>query len=260
MPACIQCHRFDNQTNTCTVPIGSPGRKCVIASQELRLTEIRNSKICEIGPGTVTKAKDILEGNGNEWFGIEPQSHDYLGVPTIRTHEGTASKIPFPDESMDYVLANQSMEHWHEFDTPFRQGLSEIYRVLRPGGTAILNVPIHLHGHQIFLRGDLPKIKSLFSPKRWERVEFEEWRRAYQPLERWKGWPLNKTRDSEIPNIDTASTWILEMLLTKTTKPTKVSVFDELHPWWTDCKTKLYSRLQVKRMKDGFSRRFGVGR
>ncbi len=257
MPACINCEQLDTENGVCGVPIGSPGRKCVIALLEKRLTPLSGLKVCEIGPGTVTTAKNILEANGNEWFGIEPQALDYAGKPTVRTHEGTVSNIPFENSSMDYVLANQSMEHWYEFRTSFRQGLSEIHRVLKPGGIANLNVPIHLHGHGIFLRGDLKKIRSLFSSADWQNIEFVEWRRDYKPLERWVGWHLGQVPDRKIPSAETASTWILEIILTKATNPGRKSLFDMLAPWWIDFKTDLYRACKVHRITRAIDRRLG---
>ncbi|MEO2035042.1 MAG: class I SAM-dependent methyltransferase [Planctomycetaceae bacterium] len=222
---------------------------------EKRLATLTGKKVCEIGPGTVTTAKDILEANGNEWFGIEPQAVDYEGRPTVRTHEGTVSSIPFEDESMDYVLANQSMEHWYEFKTSFRKGLSEIHRVLKPGGFANLNVPIHLHGHGIFVRGELSRIRSLFSASQWESVEFEEWRREYEPLDKWVGWPLGKIPDRKIPSADTASTWILEIIVKKAAVSRKRSLIEEVGPWWIDRKTDLHRIFRVHRTSRALSRR-----
>ena len=88
----------------------------------MRLAPIRDKVVCEIGPGPFSYAKEVLESNGNRWFGVDPQVESHLGVPSIRTHEGTVSSLPFANNSMDLVIANQSMEHWYEFGTPFRKG------------------------------------------------------------------------------------------------------------------------------------------
>lgn len=217
MPSCANCQKFDPTTNTCTVKEGSPGRKCVIALLEQKLAPIRDMVVCEVGPGPFSYAKEILERNNNQWFGVDPKSESHLGVPSIRTHEGTVSNLPFEANSIDLVVANQSMEHWYEFGTPFRQGLSEVYRVLKPGGRAIINVPIHLHGHRIFVVGDLAKIRRLFTERMWASVEFEEWRRDFKPLEPWQGWKLARPTiaDDKIPDANNASTWILDIVATK---------------------------------------------
>ncbi len=49
----------------------------------------------------------------------------------IRRMEG--DKIPFPDDSFDYVINNQVMEHVKDMDSV----LKEIHRVLKPGGQVL---------------------------------------------------------------------------------------------------------------------------
>ena len=46
--------------------------------------------------------------------------------------------LPFPDESYDFVFASHVLEHIRED----ARALSEIRRVLKPGGIAVLPVPI----------------------------------------------------------------------------------------------------------------------
>lgn len=259
MPACVECERFDAEQNLCGVEKGSPGRKCVIALLEKRLKGLTGLRVCEIGPGPVSIAKDILETNGNTWLGVEPKGVDYKGQETIRTHEGTVTCLPFEDSSIDYVIATQSMEHWFEFGSTFRAGIREIHRVLKPGGTANINVPIHLHGHPIFVRGDLKRIRSLFYESHWQQVQMEEWRREHEPLDRWLGWHLGKIPDSSIPKSESASTWILEVILTRSSETRRPTFREELLPRWIDFKTILADRLQLHRIKRGLSRRFGSG-
>lgn len=53
-------------------------------------------------------------------------------------HKVDLSNLPFPNESYDFVYASHVLEHIRDD----RDALSEIRRILRPGGIAILPVPI----------------------------------------------------------------------------------------------------------------------
>jgi SAM-dependent methyltransferase len=50
-------------------------------------------------------------------------------VPDVRSESGSAEDLPFPDASLDAVVAGQAM-HWFDLD----RALPEIARVLVPGG------------------------------------------------------------------------------------------------------------------------------
>ena len=46
--------------------------------------------------------------------------------------------IPFPDRSVDLVICNHVLEHVADN----RKAMAELFRILRPGATAIMQVPI----------------------------------------------------------------------------------------------------------------------
>lgn len=52
----------------------------------------------------------------------------------IDVWEGSASQLPFADESFDAVVSTGSIHHWKDPVT----GINEIHRVLAPGGCALL--------------------------------------------------------------------------------------------------------------------------
>ncbi|GBC60227.1 hypothetical protein DENIS_1178 [Desulfonema ishimotonii] len=52
----------------------------------------------------------------------------------IYFREGTAAHLPFAGNSFDIVVSTGSLHHWKE---PVR-GLNEVYRVLCPGGYALI--------------------------------------------------------------------------------------------------------------------------
>ena len=52
----------------------------------------------------------------------------------IRVCEANAALMPFPDDSFDLVISTGSIHHWK--DPVF--GLNEVFRVLKPGGHALM--------------------------------------------------------------------------------------------------------------------------
>ena len=226
MPTCLNCTKFNPENKICSVPDGSPIRKCIITSLEKHLSPIQNQTICEIGCGAWSFAKDIVEKNNCTWLGIDPLEYDSMGRKTIRTHPGTANSIPLPSNHVDVVLATQSLEHWYEYRTTFKSGFSEMHRILKPGGILIMNFPIHLHGHSIFLKGNINKIKHLWSPYLWTKIHFEEWRKDYQPLEVYQGWKLIRDNKNIIgKHYEDTSTWIMDVVATKIDASSKRGAF-----------------------------------
>ncbi len=61
------------------------------------------------------------------------QTASQRGLRNIRTQEGAAESIPFPDGHFDFVLSRFSAHHWRDFEP----GLREARRVLAETGRAI---------------------------------------------------------------------------------------------------------------------------
>jgi len=132
-------------------------RKVIMAILEKDLDKIKNKKVLEIGCGDWPFAKDVLEKNGCEWYGLDVIPSDIANV------RGTIDKIPFPDKTFDLVLCNQVLEHVYEYGIPWDLAIPEINRVLKINGIFMANSPIHYHGHPWFLFGRLKKIKKCIS-------------------------------------------------------------------------------------------------
>ena len=89
-------------------------------------------RVADVGAGTGKLTRTLVEA-GAEVVAIDPDAEmlralraHVRGVPT---YEGTAERLPLPDESVDAVVLGQAW-HWVE---PVA-GCAEIGRVLRPGG------------------------------------------------------------------------------------------------------------------------------
>jgi SAM-dependent methyltransferase len=188
---CRRCPKFDARHSVCCVPFGSPLRKCVVAATEAHLRQARGQRVLELGYARRSYPKHVIETSGGSWTGVEPLVERHA-TPRIGTGGyGHAGDIPFPNETFDLVFGNQSFEHWEEplpngaSPPSYRDCLKEVWRVLRPGAALYLDAPIHLHGHEMFVAGDLDRILALFDRALWRDVIAERWRYDHEPLPRY---------------------------------------------------------------------------
>jgi hypothetical protein len=56
---------------------------------------------------------------------------------------------------------------------------------LKPAGSIYFDAPIHLHGHEMFIAGDIERIRKIFDRTLWQNITIEKWREQYEPLERY---------------------------------------------------------------------------
>ena len=189
--ACRLCPKFDARTAACSIPFGSPVRKCVVAATEAHLRDCRGLKVLEIGYARRSYPKEIIEKSGGSWTGIEPLlPRDQIAEIGAGGY-GHAGEIPFPDETFDLVCGNQSLEHWGDplpngqSPPSYESCLREVRRVLKSAGRLYLDAPIHLHGHEMFVAGDIDRIRQLFDGDEWHDVSFERWRYDHEPLPRY---------------------------------------------------------------------------
>jgi SAM-dependent methyltransferase len=223
--SCRQCRRFDQGRARCSISYGSPMRKCAAAAIEANLSSVKNAEVLEIGFGRWKLARRLLERNGCRWTGIDPGQTRERKARLGHGGYGHAARIPFGDETFDFVFGVQTLEHWGQkagaIHNPSRYAdcLAEVHRVLKPEGLLYLDAPIHYHGHEMFVMGDLDKIRALFDGNFWTSPVFERWRLAYEPLERFVApekeytlWPTEtgNHRLDEIERIVTnRSAWVL---------------------------------------------------
>lgn len=97
---------------------------------------------CGKGDMVQLAAQHGWESQGVEFFGHGSGTNiksvlTERGLLGINIHEYDGVTFPFPDESFDIVLSNQVFEHVPDLD----RILSEVSRVLRPGGALICTFP-----------------------------------------------------------------------------------------------------------------------
>ena len=132
---------------------------------------------------------------------VNPDNYDFAD----RMEKLDATSIDFDDECFDVVIANHVLEHIVDD----RRAMSEIWRVLKPGGWAMLQVPIShklLETREDGSVGSAPERERLFGqsdhvrlygvdyPDRLQSMGFEV--ECYDPLDRLgpvkiEAWMLN---------------------------------------------------------------------
>lgn len=187
--ACRDCPKFSADPPACSVPFGSPLRKCVVASMEAHLHDGRGKDALEIGFGRFALGRNLLRRSGGTWTGIDPFGPESPAPKIGKRLFGHAADIPFPDGTFDLVFGIQTLEHWGQplphlglKGSDYGACVQEVWRVLKPGGAIYLDAPIHLHGTEMFVMGDLPRIRALFDDALWSDVVLERWREDHEPL------------------------------------------------------------------------------
>jgi ubiquinone/menaquinone biosynthesis C-methylase UbiE len=97
-----------------------------------------SGRVLEIGTGT-GYGVDIIAPNASEFVTLDKYRSERVdSLPAnVRFVEATVPPLPFEDETFDYVVSFQVIEHIkHD-----KHLVSEVMRVLRPGGKFIVSTP-----------------------------------------------------------------------------------------------------------------------
>mgnify|MGYP000483417331 CR=1 FL=1 len=121
------------------------------------INKYKKGKILEIGCGSDSVIQEKINSN---WHGIDVAKKDRHGKPSLASKFGSVHDIPYDSGLFDYVISNQSIEHWYEYNIEFLDAFKEINRVTKINGYFIFNFPIHLHGHKYFVLNKLSEINK----------------------------------------------------------------------------------------------------
>ncbi len=120
---------------------------------------------CWDGEFTVEYARVVGSGlsevHGFDFFPAQLETARRRGVHT-QAIDLEIQKFPLADASMDVVVCNQVLEHLKQIYLP----LSEIHRVLKVGGHAVISVPnlAALHNRLLLLFGKQPATIRIMGP------------------------------------------------------------------------------------------------
>lgn len=103
------------------------------------LKEHSVGKILEIGAGPSNTTSDYLKTLG-ELHGIDVD-REVLDNQALASSAVFTDEFPFPDETFDSCVSNYVCEH---LDDP-RKHLTEVWRVLKPGGNYVFRTPNRFH-------------------------------------------------------------------------------------------------------------------
>lgn len=116
-------------------------RKVVLQALELRPGE----RVLDVGSGPGFLAADMAAavGDSGRVRGIDisedmvaASQRRCVNLPHVDFQVGTATRLPFPENGFDVAVSTQVYEYLSDTDLP--PALSELYRVLRPGGRALI--------------------------------------------------------------------------------------------------------------------------
>jgi ubiquinone/menaquinone biosynthesis C-methylase UbiE len=109
------------------------GRRAVILKLLEKFTK-RSTKILDVGCGTGFLC-EILREKFDTVVGVDQYVEGFTKTPLIR---GNATELPIRDSAFDLVLLLDVLEHVDD-----ERVLSEVRRVLTPGGLCVISVPAH---------------------------------------------------------------------------------------------------------------------
>lgn len=131
------------------------------------VAEISPRRVLEVGPGRGETAEWIARETGAKVIAIDQSARmvELTRARGIDARVGDVQDLPFEDETFDCVVAAWMLYHVADLD----RGLSEIARVLRPGGrlVAVTNSSRHSQELKQLVRA---KARSAFSAEHGEEV------------------------------------------------------------------------------------------
>lgn len=194
MPSCRECAELVDERCLAEARsldvLGDRKRPAPLAACPIPIVENyvriigRGSSVLEVGCGSWSRLRDHCLEVGANYEGID----GVQSAGSVATRFENLADLSFPDDTFDFVVGTQSMEHWAEYGCSLEWGLYQCFRVSKRGGRVMMNVPIHFHGTADFMLGRLERLRHLFEVFSTD-VLFEEWGRQSDPIPAYYPYP-----------------------------------------------------------------------
>ena len=114
--------------------------RLIFQALEAELPEWREKEIVDVGCGTGAILKQLGNPEQNVGIDLAPEAISFCrerGLNNVR--QGDICALPFADASFDAVICSSVL--YHQWVGDVEGAVREMYRVLRPSGVLLINVP-----------------------------------------------------------------------------------------------------------------------
>src|SRR6202795_3279221 len=114
--------------------------RLIFQTLEAELPDWRAKEIVDVGCGTGAILKKLGNPDKNVGIDLAPEAISFCRQRGLNNaQQGDIHALPFPDASFDAVICSSVL--YHQWVRDVEGAVREMHRVLRPGGTLLINVP-----------------------------------------------------------------------------------------------------------------------
>jgi ubiquinone/menaquinone biosynthesis C-methylase UbiE len=114
--------------------------RLIFQALEAELPDWREKEIADVGCGTGAILSRLGNPEKNVGIDLAPEAISFCrqrGLDNVQ--QGDIHALPFPDTSFDAIVCSSVL--YHQWVSDVEGAIGEMHRVLRPGGTLLINVP-----------------------------------------------------------------------------------------------------------------------